>query len=91
MDRNYLIKENVEILDNDGVIQNINEINEMFFLLPLSKKHLTEKFNLFYKKNDKLNLDYSIYYYKDRTFDTYQLDLKNKKVSNPIIRPRRIM
>ena len=34
VDRNYLIKENIEILDNDGVIQNINEINEMFFLLP---------------------------------------------------------
>ena len=86
VDKNYLLKEEVEVLDINGGTQNIKNVNKMFFLIPLSKKHITEKFNNYYLKNDKLKIEYSIYYYKDRNFDTYLLNIKNKKVFNPIIR-----
>lgn len=90
VDKNYLRKEKFILYDMNGKKVEIDSIESICFLFPMSKRDYIkpfEKFNEelddYYRKYNK-NYKFTAYLYDDRKVDTYSVDYKY--VENPILR-----
>lgn len=93
VDRNYLEMVELNVLDGSGnvVVPDDSEIE--YFIFPLSKKELA--FDYVERYGNKINGSYvamgeeftgTIYFYEDRSFNSFDIENTNVNVSSPIIR-----
>ncbi len=91
IDKNYIIKENIKLYNIDNNEININQINNIAYIFPKSKKHLIDDFKKYHqenlndyylKTNENYNLE--IYLYDDQLIETYQIEYKY--IESPILR-----
>ncbi|MFV0381623.1 MAG: hypothetical protein ACK5KR_05325 [Breznakia sp.] len=88
VDLHYLKVNKVEVFDEGGKKINLRE-DRVVYLLPLSKQNWSDKFRVKAKLyNEKINIqeDVEIYYYKDRSFDTFDVLHADYTQESPIIR-----
>lgn len=89
VDKNYLKKYALNYYDNQFKAFQIDNINQEFYLLPVSKKHLYDALKSKIKdRYQNYNLEYEVlvYFYDDIIFDTYDSEKGIKTVQSPIIR-----
>lgn len=92
VDKNYLIKENVVIYNNDNKID-INDVEGPFFLFPKSKTEKIYQFENYYldysyKDYTKHNIktEFNFYTYDDKELNTYMVNSNIKQIKSPILR-----
>ncbi len=89
VDKNYLNLYSVVCYDSNGNVIDPKNIDQEFYLLPMSKKDYRDGLKSYIEKryeHNNINENVLIYYYENRLLDTFDSQDGDKTVDSPIIR-----